>query len=132
MTLKVSGDLIFMEHKLVQALKEKGINLKLVQASAEELLVEITVLAKPGAKLEKIKVDEYGQVNCFVNAKALGGKANKSILKLLAKKLGTSPSRLEILGGDKSKLKRVLIAFFFAEHRPISYYLEILEQWSEA
>jgi len=37
------------------------------------------------------------------------GKANKAVVKLLAKKLTLAPSRLEIISGETSRKKSVLI-----------------------
>jgi len=55
-------------------------------------------------------VGVYGtSLKLAVTAAPEKGKANKAILKLLAKRLGVSPSSVSILSGETSKQKKVLV-----------------------
>lgn len=60
----------------------------------------------PGAKVEGITV-ESGNVTVKVRAKPQDGAANDAVIALLAKALGTAPSRLILLRGATSREKLV-------------------------
>jgi uncharacterized protein YggU (UPF0235/DUF167 family) len=60
----------------------------------------------PGAKTEGIEVAN-GKVIVKVRAKPQDGAANEAVLALLAKALGTAPSRLDLLRGATSREKLV-------------------------
>jgi len=69
----------------------------------------IPIVAKPSAKKDDV-VGVYGtSLKLAVTAAPEKGKANKAILKLLAKRLGVSPSSVSILSGETSKQKKVLV-----------------------
>jgi hypothetical protein len=42
----------------------------------------------------------------YVREPALEGKANEAVVKLLAKHLGVAPSRLDLVSGASSRVKR--------------------------
>lgn len=60
----------------------------------------------PGARSEAIRIDD-GVVSIKVRARADGGEANAAVLALLARALGTAPSRLTLLRGATSRSKQV-------------------------
>ena len=60
----------------------------------------------PGAGVEGIEV-AGGKVTVKVRAKPQDGAANEAVLALLAKALGTAPSRLDLLRGATSREKLV-------------------------
>jgi uncharacterized protein YggU (UPF0235/DUF167 family) len=60
----------------------------------------------PGAKVEGITVDS-GTVKVKVRAKPQDGAANDAVMALLAKALGTAPSRLILLRGATAREKLV-------------------------
>ena len=60
----------------------------------------------PGARVEGIEIAE-GRVRMKVRAKPQDGAANEAVLGLLAKALGTAPSRLQLLRGATSREKLV-------------------------
>ncbi len=69
----------------------------------------IPIVAKPGAKRDDV-IGVYGtSLKVAVTAAPERGKANKAILKLLAKRLGVSPSSLSIVAGETSRQKKVLV-----------------------
>ena len=69
----------------------------------------IPIVAKPGAKRDDV-VGVYGtSLKVAVTAAPERGKANKAILKLLAKRLGVSPSSVAIVSGETSKQKKILV-----------------------
>ncbi len=60
----------------------------------------------PGARQEGVAIDS-GKVAVKVRAKPQDGAANDAVLQLLAKALGTAPSRLQLLRGATSREKLV-------------------------
>lgn len=71
--------------------------------------VVLPVRALPGAKKNEIRGEQDGALKVSVTAAPEDGKANKAILELLAKKLKLRKSQLELLSGQTSRQKRVLI-----------------------
>jgi uncharacterized protein (TIGR00251 family) len=55
-------------------------------------------------------VDGQGQLVVRVRAVPEKGKANKAVVKLIAKKLGCRASAVEVLKGDTSRQKQICIA----------------------
>ena len=68
--------------------------------------IDIKVVAK--AKKNTVK-EENGILKVTVMAPAVDGKANKAVLKLLAKYYDVSPGRKEITKGLKSRNKTISI-----------------------
>lgn len=60
----------------------------------------------PGAKVEGIEITS-GKLTVKTRAKPQDGEANDAVLAMLAKALGTAPSRLELLRGATSREKLV-------------------------
>lgn len=71
--------------------------------------VVLPVRALPGAKKNEIRGEQDGALKVSVTAAPEDGKANKAILELLAKQLKLRKSQLELLSGQTSRQKRVLI-----------------------
>lgn len=76
--------------------------------------VIVNVRVTPGGSkdaVEGVITDDAG--NSFVKARVTAqpekGKANKSVLKLLAKEWGFPSSALEIISSEKSRNKKILI-----------------------
>lgn len=55
-------------------------------------------------------VDGQGQLAVRVRAVPEKGKANKAVIKLIAKSLGCRPSSIEVVRGDTSRHKQLVIA----------------------
>lgn len=70
--------------------------------------VFLTFKAHPNSSKKEIIVSEY-DVDVYVNEPPDKGKANKAIIKFLAKSLGLPSSSLSIVRGVKSRNKTVLI-----------------------
>ncbi|MBQ3441594.1 DUF167 domain-containing protein [Candidatus Saccharibacteria bacterium] len=71
--------------------------------------VQIAVTVKPGAKVQKIVSDDDGGLTVYLHARAHDGEANVALIKALADYYGVSKSCVEILRGQKSRRKVVLI-----------------------
>ena len=58
-------------------------------------------------EFENSNADDLPELKIYLTAIPIDGKANKELVKLLAKELGISKSRIEIIKGEKSKEKIV-------------------------
>ncbi len=67
----------------------------------------------PGAKKRRWARSDDGQLKCFVTAPAVDGKANKAVIEALSEDLGIAKSKLTILSGHTSRIKRVEVAADF-------------------
>ncbi len=91
-----------------------SLNIKLPLATCIEgvaLSVRVTPNAKKDA-VENIKLDAKGKVELWVRVVAVpeDGKANKAVIKLLAKYFAISSSSFTLMSGEASRHKRFLIA----------------------
>lgn len=71
--------------------------------------VTIPVYVTPGSSTEKLSGERDGALKAYVNASPEKGKANKAVLKLLAKTFGVPKSSVRLVAGEKSRSKSVLI-----------------------
>ncbi len=71
--------------------------------------VIMAVRARPGARQNAVRGEHEGALKVAVTQIAEQGKANRAIVKLLAKSLGLRPWQLELLDGESSSHKRFLI-----------------------
>lgn len=69
----------------------------------------VQVKAQPGAKRNELRLDSQGQIRICVTQQPEKGKANRAVLEVLAKSLDVKSSQLEILSGETSRHKRILI-----------------------
>src|SRR5262249_47511874 len=67
----------------------------------------VVVRVKPGSrKGPLVEVGDDGGLTIYVQERAVEGKANEAVVKLLAKHLGVPPSRIELVSGATSRVKR--------------------------
>jgi uncharacterized protein len=69
----------------------------------------LPVKAQPGARKNEVRGEQNGMLKVAVTTVAEKGKANKAILKLLAKVLELRPAQLELLHGETSSQKQILV-----------------------
>jgi uncharacterized protein (TIGR00251 family) len=79
-----------------------------IRESEHGALVEIRAL--PGARKSEIVGEQNGRLKIRLNAPPVEGKANKELLRLLAKQLGLKKSQVRLHTGDRSRDKIVLLA----------------------
>lgn len=78
--------------------------------NVEEAVREISVRVKPGSKKGPLVVPvPGGNLVVYAREPAVGGKANKAVIELLAKHFGVPKSNVQLISGQKSKLKRFKI-----------------------
>ncbi|MFA5801949.1 MAG: DUF167 domain-containing protein [Thermoleophilia bacterium] len=80
----------------------------MLSRSAEGTLLAVRVV--PGAKKSKITGEAGGLLKVRLNAPPVEGKANRELLKLLARELDLKKSQVVLARGDKSREKTVLLA----------------------
>ncbi|MCW1956941.1 MAG: DUF167 domain-containing protein [Mycobacterium sp.] len=67
----------------------------------------ITVQVKPGSKKGPlVEVADDGSLTVYVRERAVEGKATEAVTKVLAAHLGVAKSRVELISGATSRVKR--------------------------
>jgi uncharacterized protein len=67
----------------------------------------VVVRVKPGSrKGPLVETDADGALTIYVPERAVEGKANEAVVKLLAKHMGVPRSRVELVSGATSRVKR--------------------------
>jgi uncharacterized protein (TIGR00251 family) len=67
----------------------------------------VVVSVKPGSrKGPLVEIGNDGELTIYVRERAVEGKANEAVVKLLAKHFGVTPSRVEMVSGATSRVKR--------------------------
>lgn len=70
----------------------------------------ITVHVKPGSRKGPLVVSEPdGELTVYLRERAVEGKANDGLVKVLAEHLGLAKSRIEIVRGHASRIKHVRV-----------------------
>jgi hypothetical protein len=69
----------------------------------------LTCRVHPNAPQNRIEKVQDDQLIVRLNSPPVEGKANKALIKLLAKTLHIAPSRLSLIQGDKSRTKVIVI-----------------------
>jgi len=71
--------------------------------------VILPVRAHPGARRNEVRGPQDGMLKVDVTQVAEKGKANKAVIEVLSKQLGLKKSQLELLAGETSQHKRILV-----------------------
>ncbi len=70
----------------------------------------VVVRVKPGSrKGPLVETSADGQLTIYVQERPVDGKANEAVVKLLATHFGVSRSRVEVVSGATSRVKRFRI-----------------------
>jgi hypothetical protein len=71
--------------------------------------MQVTIFAHPNSKRPRIDKDLLGSLHVYVSQPPLSGKANKAVGEALAKHFNVSKSQVELVRGEKSKIKTFAI-----------------------
>ena len=71
--------------------------------------VTIDIKVHPGSSRRGLLFREGERLSVYVHSAPEKGKANKEVIKLLLKELGVPSSRLEIVKGERSRRKTILV-----------------------
>ncbi|MGQ9506143.1 MAG: DUF167 domain-containing protein [Thermogutta sp.] len=69
----------------------------------------LSIKAQPGAKRNEVRVENNDQIKVCVTQRPEKGKANRAVLEVLSEFLDVRQSRMELLSGETSQQKRILI-----------------------
>ena len=69
----------------------------------------LPVRAQPGARRNQIRGEQDGMLKVSVTQSPEKGKANKALIGLLSKELSLRKSQLELIAGETSQKKQVLV-----------------------
>ena len=72
--------------------------------------LNIQVQIQPGSSKDQIIGLHNGRLKIKISASLVDGKANQNLIEFIAKALGVSKSKIEILKGRTSKLKTLKIS----------------------
>jgi uncharacterized protein YggU (UPF0235/DUF167 family) len=72
--------------------------------------VKYTVRVKPGSRKGPLVEASADGLTVYVRERAVAGAANAAVVRVLADHFGVAPSRVEIVGGHTSRIKRVEVA----------------------
>lgn len=78
-------------------------------SDTEETNLILTVRVVPRASKSEIVGEVNGALKVKIAAPPVDGAANAELIRLFSRKIGVSKSRIEILSGQSSPLKRVKI-----------------------
>ncbi len=74
----------------------------------EEEGFSLSIKVKPNSSKEKLSVSAEGELLLSVRGAALEGAANARVVELLSELLVVPKSKIQIISGHKSRLKRLL------------------------
>ncbi len=68
---------------------------------------QVVVRVKPGSrKGPLVEIGPHGDLTVYVPERAVDGKANDAVIRLLAQHFGVPRSRVRLVAGTTSRLKR--------------------------
>ncbi|WFB37728.1 DUF167 domain-containing protein [Kiritimatiellota bacterium B12222] len=68
-----------------------------------------SIKVKPKSSQSRMEKQADGTWVAWLNSPPVDGKANKELLRLVAETAGVSKSRVTLVGGGKSRMKRVAV-----------------------
>ncbi|BBZ04100.1 UPF0235 protein [Mycolicibacterium chitae] len=76
---------------------------------AESPVEVVSVRVKPGSKKGPLVEAQAGELTVYVRERAIEGQANAAVIRLLAEHFGVPRSRVELVSGATSRVKRFRI-----------------------
>lgn len=73
--------------------------------------MKITVTAHPNSKKPRVEKDLFGQLQVYISAPPLEGRANQAVVEALAEYFHIKKSQIQLTRGHKSKMKTFDLAF---------------------
>ena len=83
-----------------------------MNSRSKQSCVRLTIFVRPLKNETKLIVEPDGTLMMHVAAPPVKGKANREIIKWLAKKLGTPSSNVQLIAGSQSNMKTIEIVGF--------------------
>ena len=88
-------------------LADRGDTSEFLKDAPQKTTIDVKVL--PRSSKDEIVVKKDGVYRIKLTAPAIEGKANKALLKLLARKLGIPKREIRIISGERSRVKSIQI-----------------------
>jgi uncharacterized protein YggU (UPF0235/DUF167 family) len=71
-------------------------------------MVQYVIRVKPGSrKGPLVETADSGDLTVYVRERAIDGAANEGVIKVLANHFGLAPSKIQVVRGHTSRIKRV-------------------------
>ena len=107
---------------LIKILESKKLNIEILVCSKNEFILTFNVWAKPGARFEKILVSNEGVLVIQTRSKPVDGEANEAIVEAISDLMGVPKSQVEILRGDKSRLKKIKLQVIITANKKAVFF----------
>lgn len=111
-----------MIKKLIKILESKNLKLEILETSINAFIITFDVWAKPGSKMEKVFISSEGVLIIQTRSKPIDGEANQAIESAISQLVGIPKNQIEIIRGDKSRLKKIKIKLIFTANKKESYF----------
>lgn len=109
---------------LVAVLISKKLALEILDKNLNAFSMSFYVQAKPGSKVEKAFIGKEGSLIVQTRSRPVDGEANQGIVERISDLMGISKSQIEIIRGDKSKLKKIKVQIVLTTTKNGSYFKE--------
>jgi len=107
---------------LLSILESKKLKFTRVESNQNGFIIEFNLRAKPGSKIERSYIAGSGELVIQTRARPIEGEANKAIVESVAELFGVSKSQVEIIRGDKSKIKRIKLLVEITANKNQEYF----------
>ena len=111
-----------MINKLIKILESKKLKIEILETSLNAFIITFEVWAKPGSKIEKIFISNDGVLIIQTRSKPIDGEANQAIEAAISEFMGIPKNQIEIVRGDKSRLKKIKIKLIFTASKKETYF----------
>jgi uncharacterized protein (TIGR00251 family) len=92
---------------------KSGAKIQIIEESANGIIFDIQVKAKPGSKVEKMEIGSVGEFVFAIRAKPVDGEANAALINAVAELFNTAKSNVLLVQGTKSRSKRMRVLVNF-------------------
>lgn len=117
-----------MIDSLIQILIQKGLKTDVLEKSVDAFIISFDVWAKPGAKNSKEFISNDGVFIIQTRAKPVDGEANDAIVEAISKSFGISKSQIELVRGDKSRLKKIKVKLVITANKNQTFFQKKLNE----
>ncbi len=107
---------------LLNLLTAKNLIYKKIESTDKACIFEFDVWAKPGARFEKSFISNEGVLVIQTKAIPVEGEANQAIIDKLSEIFGVSRGNVEIIRGEKSRVKRIKLMLEITANKSIKFY----------
>lgn len=108
--------------KIKEILNAKKLVFEIVRETENSMVIAFDVWVKPGSKFEKKFVGDNGVLIIQTRSRPVEGEANISVIALVSELMGVTKSAVEIVRGEKSRNKRLLLLIELNIKKDKSYY----------